>query len=260
MRLLVCGGRDFQDVEFAITILDGIHKSKQVTTLIAGGARGADTIAEAWADELGIEKEIYPITNEDWRTYGKRAGILRNEQMLNEGKPDGVMAFPGGRGTAHMVKISDLPHIEAWQSNRIYFKKEDPETRFLSNFAEGFSFVDDSGIEWPTSEHYYAAHKSPIEKERELVRKARSAAQAKNDGRHNINIYDDWKERKDDVMRKALAYKFAPDTKAAELLLATNIDYLVEYAPWGDVYWGVNKNLEGKNMLGKLLMERRQQL
>ena len=61
-------------------------------------------------------------------------------------------------------------------------------------------------------------------------------------------------------MRKALSYKFAPDTKAAELLLATNIDYLVEYAPWGDVYWGVGKSLKGKNMLGKLLMERRHQL
>jgi len=259
MRLLVCGGRDFDDIEFAAAILDRIHQSKQVTTLIAGGARGADTIAEAWADEMGIQKEIYPITDEDWRKYGKRAGILRNEQMLTEGKPDGVMAFPGGRGTAHMVNISDLPWIETWQSNKVYFKKEDPETWFLSNFAEGLSFVDDSGIEWSTSEHYYAAHKSPIEKEREFVHEAATAAKAKKRG-VEINIYDDWGARKDDVMRKALSYKFAPGTEAAELLLATNIDYLVEYAPWGDVYWGVDKNLKGKNMLGKLLMERRLQL
>jgi len=91
------------------------------------------------------------------------------------------------------------------------------------------------------------------------VQEARTAAQAKKRGRE-INIYDDWDARKDDVMRKALAYKFAPGTEAAELLLATNMDYLVEYAPWGDVYWGVDKHYKGKNMLGKLLMERRQQL
>jgi hypothetical protein len=158
-----------------------------------------------------------------------------------------------------MVKISDLPWIETWQSNWVYFKKEDPETWFLSNFAAGLGFVDDDGVEWPTSEHYYASHKTPIHSEREYVREAKTAAQAKRRG-GEINIFSDWKTRKDDVMRKALAYKFAPDTKAAELLLATNIDYLVEYAPWGDVYWGVDKSLKGKNMLGKLLMERRHQL
>ena len=259
MRLLVCGGRDFDDIEFAVTILNRIHQSNQVTTLIAGGARGADTIAEAWADEMGIEKEIYPVTNEDWRVYGKRAGILRNEQMLKEGKPDGVMAFPGGRGTAHMVKISDIPWIEIWQSKNVYFKKEDPETGFLSNFAKGFGFIDDGDVEWPTTEHYYAAHKTPVSSERNYVQEARTAAQAKKRGRE-INVYDDWDVRKDDVMRKALAYKFAPGTEAAKLLLATNMDYLVEYAPWGDVYWGVDKHYKGKNMLGKLLMERRQQL
>ena len=262
MRLLCCGGRDFNDIEFAATILNRIHLYQQVTTLIAGGARGADTISEAWADEMGIEKEIYPVTSEDWRKYGKRAGILRNEQMLKEGKPDGVMAFPGGKGTANMVKISEgvsSRQIEVWRSKWVYFKKEDPETGFLSNFAGSLGFVDDGDTEWQTTEHYYAAHKTPIPSERVYVREAKTAAQAKKRGRE-INIYDDWNSRKDDVMRKALAYKFSPGTEAAKLLLATSIDYLVEYAPWGDVYWGVNKNLEGKNMLGKLLMERREQL
>jgi len=63
-------------------------------------------------------------------------------------------------------------------------------------------------------------------------------------------------------MRQALEYKFASGTELAGLLQCTGIDYLLEYAPWGDDFWGVvdKKQRKGQNWLGRLLMEHREQL
>jgi predicted Rossmann-fold nucleotide-binding protein len=103
VRVLVCGGRDYSDyTQFAIC-LTAIHQSRGIKEVIHGGARGADTLAGNWASARGIPTLVY---HADWEKYGRRAGPLRNEQMLKEGKPDLVVAFPGGRGTAHMVRIS----------------------------------------------------------------------------------------------------------------------------------------------------------
>ncbi len=96
MRVLVCGGRDYRDVDHVYEVLDGI----EIDTLIHGAAPGADSIAEMWADERGVKVERFPA---DWERYGRAAGPIRNFQMLFHGKPDFVVAFPGGRGTANMV-------------------------------------------------------------------------------------------------------------------------------------------------------------
>ena len=66
-----------------------------------------------------------------------------------------------------------------------------------------------------------------------------------------------WNDIKLKVMRRALRHKFAAGTEAAGLLAGTGIDYLVEYAPWGDTYWGVDKDKQGQNWWGRLLMEQR---
>ncbi len=260
-KLLVSGGRDFNDVDFVVDYLMRIHKSKNVTMLISGGARGVDTIAELWAKELGIITDIHYITDSDWKKHGKKAGILRNKQMLDESKPDGVFCFPGNNGTANMYEIChDVPWLEVWRSEAVYFRKEDKRHWFLSNYSKKFDFADPStGEWWMTSEHYYQAHKSPIETERSMIQCATSAAEAKRLS-STINIYDDWNDRKIDVMRNALKLKFCPGSEAAQLLEDTGWDYLVEYAPWGDVFWGVGKDHLGKNWLGRLLMERREQL
>lgn len=100
MRVLVCGGRDYSDHNKLIYELDVIP----ITHLIAGGARGADSIAEFYAKKMGIPHSIYMA---DWNTHGKSAGYLRNKQMLDEGKPDLVVAFPGGKGTAMMIKLAE---------------------------------------------------------------------------------------------------------------------------------------------------------
>lgn len=72
-----------------------------ITTLIHGGAPGADALAATWAIEHDITCSTYVA---DWFKHGRAAGPIRNEAMLIEGRPDCVVAFPGGRGTADMVR------------------------------------------------------------------------------------------------------------------------------------------------------------
>lgn len=103
MRLLVCGGRDYGDQDAAFRLLDRIHALCPVTCVIQGDARGADRLAKDWAISRGVPHDDYPA---QWRVHGKSAGPLRNRQMLAEGRPDKVVAFPGGSGTADMMKIS----------------------------------------------------------------------------------------------------------------------------------------------------------
>jgi hypothetical protein len=102
-RVLVCGGRDFSDVALlrdALTPLLGGEPDGKLF-IIAGGARGADTLAIEWARLRGCEYKEYPA---NWKKDGKIAGPVRNQRMLDDGKPDLVVAFPGGRGTADMVR------------------------------------------------------------------------------------------------------------------------------------------------------------
>lgn len=97
MRVLVTGGRNYTDVERIYSALDALG----VTLLIHGGASGADTEAGRWADFHGVPCMVFPAP---WAHHGRAAGPIRNGWMLEYGRPDLVVAFPGGRGTANMVK------------------------------------------------------------------------------------------------------------------------------------------------------------
>lgn len=101
MRVLVCGGRDFRDKMYGWGWLQAIHLKRGITAIIEGGATGADALAAAWAKLEGVPTERFPA---DWKAHGRAAGPIRNQQMIDEGKPDLVVAFPGGRGTADMVR------------------------------------------------------------------------------------------------------------------------------------------------------------
>jgi hypothetical protein len=101
VRVLVCGGRDFTDESFVTNALFRIDDERPITSLICGGAPGADTLAERTAKLLQVPRTVYRA---NWKRHGKAAGPIRNTRMLIEGKPDLVVAFPGGRGTADMVR------------------------------------------------------------------------------------------------------------------------------------------------------------
>ena len=102
-RVLVCGGRDYDDRQQLFAILDNqlYNEPGSITRLIQGGASGADHLARVWCCWRLVEYENYPA---DWKTYGRAAGPLRNARMIAEGKPDLVIAFAGERGTADMTR------------------------------------------------------------------------------------------------------------------------------------------------------------
>lgn len=105
MRVLVCGGRDFSDSELLYSVLTYAHKNYfEITTIIEGDAKGADRMAGYWAKKNKIKNEKYPA---DWAKHGRAAGPIRNKQMLDEGRPDLVLAFPGGKGTENMIKQAE---------------------------------------------------------------------------------------------------------------------------------------------------------
>lgn len=104
-RVLVCGGRDFSDFRRLYEILDGYA----IAEMCHGAARGADFCAGGWAQERSVPCRAFPA---DWNRYGKAAGAIRNWQMLVEFKPDLVIAFSGGRGTANMVKLAQREGLD----------------------------------------------------------------------------------------------------------------------------------------------------
>src|SRR3954447_17787592 len=103
MRILVCGGRNYLDINFLFATLDRKHASTPITEVITGGASGADTLAVEWAKARDIPFQIFFAA---WHEHGRGAGPLHNRQMLEEGRPDIVVAFPGAHGTAGMVKLA----------------------------------------------------------------------------------------------------------------------------------------------------------
>lgn len=104
-RVLVCGGRDFNDADYLFAVLDHYYREAGAfECVIQGCARGADTLAGEWADARNIPVLPFPVTPAEWAFKGKRAGHERNAQMLREGRPSFVVAFPGGAGTADMMR------------------------------------------------------------------------------------------------------------------------------------------------------------
>lgn len=122
MRVLVCGGRDMPRHDafnwLEANLEDEIRDKLDCFTftievIIQGGARGADQGAADWGKSENLKVLTFPA---DWKKHGKAAGPIRNRKMIEEGKPDVVVALPGGRGTANMVRLAEefgLPVIKA---------------------------------------------------------------------------------------------------------------------------------------------------
>jgi predicted Rossmann-fold nucleotide-binding protein len=109
--VIVCGGREFRDRESLNKVLDAFHRVDPITALVSGGAPGADALAEDWAVR---NKVTLFIERARWGEEGRAAGPIRNARMLRLHRPTHVIAFPGGSGTADMVKrarAADVPVI-----------------------------------------------------------------------------------------------------------------------------------------------------
>jgi hypothetical protein len=100
LRLLVCGGRHFSDAAMLYKVLNELHDKTPVWLVINGGSPGADTLARDWSVSRDIAAQTFFA---NWREEGAAAGPNRNARMLAEGRPNFVVAFPGGKGTANMI-------------------------------------------------------------------------------------------------------------------------------------------------------------
>lgn len=105
MIALICGGRAYHDMAaFSAAMRRFQDECGQITHVIHGGAPGADTLADIWARTHKIPVTIYHAR---WHVNGNGAGLARNTQMLNEGKPHVVIATPGGSGTFDMISKAE---------------------------------------------------------------------------------------------------------------------------------------------------------
>ncbi len=99
MRVFVCGGRAYDNKRRVDRVLDIIG----VTELGHGGAFGADMLADMWARENHVPVREFKA---EWHKHGRGAGPIRNRRAYAEFRPDIVVAFPGGTGTADMVRVA----------------------------------------------------------------------------------------------------------------------------------------------------------
>lgn len=105
MRIIVCGGRDYADVEAVCLALRPYKLVK--ATVVVGDARGADKLAAMVAMDFGMPVEVHEA---DWKGLGRSAGPHRNQEMVDAGA-DLLLAFPGGRGTADCVRRAQAAGI-----------------------------------------------------------------------------------------------------------------------------------------------------
>ena len=141
-RLVVAGGRDFQDPAFLdqalqrslrdygpAELLQQLNEANPYGPLqiVSGGARGADALGEQWAKAAGVPVQRYPAawddihapgavvrTNRQGRPYNANAGFARNALMAQNA--DAVLVMPGGRGTDHMVKVAQEQGLPVWDA------------------------------------------------------------------------------------------------------------------------------------------------
>ena len=100
---LVAGSRTITDYNYIKETLDYFLQNKSEITIVSGGARGVDSLAERYAKERNYELKVFPA---DWDKYGKSAGYIRNDEMhkyISQFSDRGIVAFWDGKskGTAH---------------------------------------------------------------------------------------------------------------------------------------------------------------
>lgn len=128
-RVLVCGGRDYRDADRVFMELEYLDSAFGVAAIIHGGASGADSLAAKWAVMRRVPAEAFFAF---WERDGKAAGPIRNARMLNDGKPDMVLAFPGGRGTDDMVRkamAAGVPVVQIPHTPQSAVPSSSPSTR-----------------------------------------------------------------------------------------------------------------------------------
>lgn len=118
-RVAVTGSRSFADAAHVTKVLDLVLREHGPFTLVEGGATGADSLARQWAEYTSKITWVYidPFPA-DWARHGKAAGPIRNQEMIDSGL-DLLVAFPGGRGTADMVRRAKKARVPILYSRKV---------------------------------------------------------------------------------------------------------------------------------------------
>jgi hypothetical protein len=100
-KLAIIGSRSFNDYKLLKEYLEPYRE--KISLVISGAAKGADIMGETWAKNNNIKTLIFPA---DWEKYGKRAGFIRNEDIIKN--CDAVIAFWDGKskGTFHSLSLA----------------------------------------------------------------------------------------------------------------------------------------------------------
>jgi N-glycosidase YbiA len=140
----------------------------------------------------------------------------------------------------------------------IHFYSVGGEFGCFSNFSP--HPVTLKGKTWPTSEHYFQAQKFAGAADEEEVRQAKSPMIAARMGRSRQRpLRKDWESVKDSIMHDTVLAKFTQHAGVREILLATGDATIVEHTK-NDAYWGDGGDGRGKNRLGRILMQVRDEL
>jgi hypothetical protein len=131
-RIIVCGGRDYQDAQAVSTALDSAYIEFGNLHIIQGGASGADLLAKQWAVNRNQRVTTVPA---DWTMHGRSAGPIRNQIMLDRFMPDLVIAFPGGRGTFDMVTRAQKAGVPVREYSEREGKRPTPSPEILAERA-----------------------------------------------------------------------------------------------------------------------------
>lgn len=109
--IAVTGGRDYANSRAVFGALDRVNSTRGISLLIHGDATGADSHAKRWAEVTGTPAREFRA---DWEAHGRAAGPMRNAEMVAVGL-DGLVAFPGGRGTADMIRQCNAAGVNIWE-------------------------------------------------------------------------------------------------------------------------------------------------
>jgi hypothetical protein len=111
-RVLITGSREWAGPEAWVVMEGLLAQLPKDAVVVHGAARGADSMADTAASNLGLKRERHPISRSDWAILGTSAGPARNQEMVNLGA-DVCLAFPteSSRGTWDCVRRAEAAGI-----------------------------------------------------------------------------------------------------------------------------------------------------
>ncbi len=284
MKLLITGSRKATPEMLAYALKAVARAKERGWQVVVGDAAGVDASVIDACDELGVPVEVHGaygrIRNrtKTGKNIVQKCNYAARDRIMAEACEACLAVWNGqSGGTRTTLECAGELGKTVWLKNFGSGEGGDPCTRgncevvkeLAQDKIEAFSGVFDflcnfhpCHIEWDGSvytslEHAFQAAKTLDPEQKAAIRACATPGEAKKAGR-KARLRPDWESIKVEVMRGLLRKKFA-DPVLKQKLLATGQAELIEGNWWGDRFWGVCEG-EGRDMLGKLLMQVREEL